>query len=114
MHADYLYVLLEGTIDTLEKNGNEYVRIDTSEKVGEYFGAIELLPDSIGKYSNYARANKDSRIIKIPKTIFTAMLDRNKTLTNYLKKIHKLKLLKTISKSQAASLNDLNKLKKKL
>ena len=42
------------------------------------------------------------------------MLDRNKTLTNYLKKIHKLKLLKTIGKSQAASLNDLNKLKKKL
>jgi len=114
MHADYLYVLLEGAIDTLEKNGNESVRIDTSDKVGEYFGAIELLPDSIGNYSNYARANEDSRIIKIPKTIFTAMLDRNKTLTNYLKKIHKLKLLKTISKSQAASLNDLNKLKKKL
>ncbi len=114
MHADYIYVLLEGAIDTLEKNGNENVRIDTSKKVGEYFGAMELLPDSIGKYSNHARANKDSRIIKIPKSIFTAMLDRNKTLGNYLKKINKLKLLKTISKSQAASLNDLDKLKKKL
>jgi len=114
MHADYLYVLLEGAIDTLEKNGNEYVRIDTSKKVGEYFGAMELLPDSTGKYSNHARANEDSRIIKIPKSIFTAMLDRNKTLGNYLKKINKLKLLKTISKSQAASLNDLDKLKKKL
>jgi len=114
MHADYIYVLLEGAIDTLEKNGNENARIDTSKKVGEYFGAMELLPDSIGKYSNHARANEDSRIIKIPKSIFTAMLDRNKTLGNYLKKINKLKLLKTISKSQAASLNDLDKLKKKL
>jgi len=114
MHADYLYVLLEGAIDTIEKNVNENVRIDTSKKVGDYFGAIELLPDSTGKYSTHARANEDSRIIKVPKSIFTAMLDRNKTLGNYLKKINKLKLLKTISKSQAASLDDLNKLKKKL
>ena len=114
MNANYLYVLLEGGIDILKKRGDENVNIEMSEKKGEYFGALELLPDSPGKYSNYARASEDSRIIKIPKSIFTALLERNKTLGNYLKKINKLKLLKKIGKSQAASLSDLDKLKTKL
>ena len=114
MDADYLYVLLEGAIDILKKNGDENFIIEMSEKEGEYFGAMEILPDSTGKYSNYARASEDSRIIKIPKSIFTALLERNKTLGDYLKKINKLKLLKKIGKSQAASLSDLDKLKTKL
>ena len=114
MDADYLYVLLEGAIDILKKNGDENFIIEMSEKEGEYFGAMELLPDSTGKYSNYARASEDSHIIKISKSIFTALLERNKTLGDYLKKINKLKLLKKIGKSQAASLSDLDKLKTKL
>ncbi len=114
MNTDYLYVLLEGAIDILKKNGDENFIIEMSEKEGEYFGAMELLPDSTGKYSNYARASEDSHIIKISKSIFTALLERNKTLGDYLKKINKLKLLKKIGKSQAASLSDLDKLKTKL
>ena len=114
MDADYLYVLLEGAIDILKKNGDENFIIEMSEKEGEYFGAMEILPDSTGKYSNYARASEDSHIIKISKSIFTALLERNKTLGDYLKKINKLKLLKKIGKSQAASLKDLDKLKTKL
>ena len=114
MDADYLYVLLEGAIDILKKNGDENFIIEMSEKEGEYFGAMELLPDSTGKYSNYARVSEASHIIKISKSIFTALLERNKTLGDYLKKINKLKLLKKIGKSQAASLSDLDKLKTKL
>ena len=114
MDADYLYVLLEGAIDILTKHDDENVTVEMSEKEGEYFGAMELLPDSTGKYDNYARASEDSRIIKVPKSIFNALLERNKTLGNYLKKINTLKKLKMVGKSQAASLSDLDKLKNKL
>jgi CRP-like cAMP-binding protein len=114
MPADNLYIVLEGSVDTIAKDANGNVKIITSMQSGEYFGELELLPDSTKKYNHYARTNEDSQIIKVPKSIFTAMLDRNTKLRIYINKMNKLRQLKMISKSNVASLNNINKLKDNL
>lgn len=111
MEASSLYIVLEGSVDNLAIDDDGNAMIITSERAGEYFGAVELLPDSTGKYNHYARSNGDSRIIEVPKSIFTALIDRNKKLGEYLKRINKLKQLKMINKAKVASIDNLNKLK---
>jgi len=113
MEANKLYVVLEGSIDTLDSDSNGNIKIITSVQSGEYFGEIELMPDSTGKHSHYARTTSDSQIIEIPKSVFSALLDRNKKLGIYLNKMNKLRQLKMISKSNVTSLDGLNKLKNK-
>jgi len=113
MEANKLYVVLEGSVETFDSDGNGDIKIITSMQSGEYFGEIELMPDSTGKHNHYARTTSDSQIIEIPKSVFATLLDRNKKLGIYLNKMNKLRQLKMISKSNVASLNDLNKLKNK-
>ena len=113
MEANKLYVVLEGSVDTLDSDSNGNIKIITSVQSGEYFGEIELMPDSTGKHSHYARTTSDSQIIEIPKSVFSALLDRNKKLGIYLNKMNKLRQLKMISKSNVTSLDGLNKLKNK-
>jgi len=113
MEANKLYVVLEGSVDTLDSDSNDNIKIITSVQSGEYFGEIELMPDSTGKHSHYARTTSDSQIIEIPKSVFSALLDRNKKLGIYLNKMNKLRQLKMISKSNVTSLDGLNKLKNK-
>ena len=113
MEANILYVVLEGSVDTLDSDSNGNIKIITSVQSGEYFGEIELMPDSTGKHSHYARTTSDSQIIEIPKSVFSALLDRNKKLGIYLNKMNKLRQLKMISKSNVTSLDGLNKLKNK-
>jgi CRP-like cAMP-binding protein len=113
MDANKLYVVLEGSVDTLDSDSNGNIKIITSVQSGEYFGEIELMPDSTGKHNNYARTTSDSQIIEIPKSVFSALLDRNKKLGIYLNKMNKLRQLKMISKSNVTSLDGLNKLKNK-
>jgi len=113
MDANKLYVVLEGSVDTLDSDSNGNIKIITSVQSGEYFGEIELMPDSTGKHSHYARTTSDSQIIEIPKSVFSALLDRNKKLGIYLNKMNKLRQLKMISKSNVTSLDGLNKLKNK-
>ncbi len=112
MEANKLYVVLEGSVDTFDSDGNGNIKIITSVQSGEYFGEIELMPNSTGKHNHYARTTNDSQIIEIPKSVFSALLDRNKKLGIYLNKMNKLRQLKMISKLNVASLNDLNKIKK--
>jgi len=111
--ADKLYVVLEGAVDTFDSDSSGNIKIITSVQSGEYFGEIELMPDSSGKHHYFARTSEDSQIIEIPKSVFVALLDRNKKLGIYLNKMNKLRQLKMISKSNIASLNNLNKLKDK-
>jgi len=113
MEANKLYVVLEGSVDTLDSDSNGNIKIITSVQSGEYFGEIELMPDSTGKHNHYARTTSDSQIIEIPKSVFSALLDRNKKLGIYLNKMNKLRQLKMISKSNVTSLDGLNKLKNK-
>ena len=113
MEANKLYVVLEGSVDTLDSDSNDNIKIITSVQSGEYFGEIELMPDSTGKHSHYARTTSDSQIIEIPKSVFSALLDRNKQLGIYLNKMNKLRQLTMISKSNVTSLDGLNKLKNK-
>ncbi len=60
MESNKLYVVLEGSIDTLVSDSNGNIKIITSVQSGEYFGEIELMPDSTGKHSHYARTTSDS------------------------------------------------------
>jgi len=112
MESNKLYVVLEGSVDTFDSDGNGNIKIITSVQSGEYFGEIELMPNSTGKHNHYARTTNDSQIIEIPKSVFSTLLDRNKKLGIYLNKMNKLRQLKMISKSNVTSLDGLNKYKK--
>lgn len=101
--AEYMYVVLEGVVDLLQRgsSGNPY-GIPGVYEVGEYFGEDALLDPKVKdkRHNNFARAKVDSRLIEIPRKIFKLLMDRDKTLIDYLKKIEVVKKMKRANESK--------------
>jgi CRP-like cAMP-binding protein len=92
--AEYMYVVLEGNIELLTLGGDGTIIVVSEYKKGDYFGEIGLMPDGKGKYGIYARASKESRVIKIPKEYFRLLLSRDSKLADKLNTIHQIKKLR--------------------
>lgn len=101
--AEFMYVVLEGGVELLRmgSSGNPY-GIPGVYEVGEYFGEDALMdPENQDKkHLNFARARADSRLIKIPKKIFELLMDRDKNLIDYMKKIEVAKKMKMLYESK--------------
>lgn len=85
--ADFLYVVLEGSVEvfTLDQDGR--LVILANHKPGSYFGEQALLSDDNDKRNSYVRTDGVSRLIQIPKEYFRLILRRDSTLESALKKI---------------------------
>ncbi len=85
--GDCLYVVLDGTVEIfiLDDDG-KIVLLNTCTR-GEYFGEQALMPDSSGKRSAYARSDNLVRLIKVPKSYFRLLLNRDALLSEALTKI---------------------------
>ena len=83
-----MYVILEGEVEifTLDHDG-KIVILATLEN-GDYFGEQALMPDGKGKRNAFARSDKTSRLIKIPKEYFRLVLNRDSELYKELSKLH--------------------------
>ncbi len=83
-----MYVVLEGTVEIFTLDSDGKIVILAHLKTGDYFGEQSLMPDSKGKRNAFARAEKASRLIKIPKEYFRLILNRDSDLAKELKKKH--------------------------
>jgi len=92
--AEYMYVILEGNIELLALGGDGTIVVVSKHKKGEFFGEIDLVPESRGKYSIFARASTESRIIKIPKEYFRILVSRDSKLADNLNTIHNIKKMR--------------------
>jgi len=92
--AEYMYVILEGNIELLALGGDGTIVVVSKHKKGEFFGEIDLVPESRGKYSIFARASTESRIIKIPKEYFRILVSRDSKLADNLNTFHKIKKMR--------------------
>lgn len=83
-----MYVVLDGEVEifTLDHEG-KIVMLATLTN-GDYFGEQALMPDSKGKRNAFARSDKESRLIKIPKEYFRLVLNRDSDLYKELTKLH--------------------------
>lgn len=91
MDTDKLFVVLEGEVQIFVLNVNGTKHIHSTIKAGQYFGEVELLPGGNGKHYQFALALTDSRIIHVSSKIFDSLMERNKSLPGYLKKMNQLK-----------------------
>ncbi|NIQ16724.1 MAG: cyclic nucleotide-binding domain-containing protein, partial [Candidatus Dadabacteria bacterium] len=78
--GEHMYVILEGNIEVfvLDEDGKIVVLATLND--GDYFGEHALMPDSTGKRNAFARADKEARLVKIPKEYFRLMLNRDSEL----------------------------------
>ena len=88
--GDYLYVVLDGTVEIFLLDSNGKVVILAQHKRGNYFGEQALLPDSDGKRNAFVRMDQNGRLLKVPKQNFRLLLDRDSKLAETLSKIGKL------------------------
>jgi CRP-like cAMP-binding protein len=86
--GDAMYVVLDGEVEifTLDSDGKIVVLAKLNS--GDYFGEQSLMPDSKGKRNAFARSDKESRLVKIPKEYFRLVLNRDSDLAKELKKKH--------------------------
>jgi len=84
--GEHMYVILEGNVEVFILDDDGKIVVLASLNDGEYFGEHALMPDSKGKRNAYARADKEARLVKIPKDYFRLMLKRDSTLAESLKK----------------------------
>ena len=86
--GDAMFVVLDGEVEifTLDSDGKIVVLAKLNS--GDYFGEQSLMPDSRGKRNAFARSDKESRLIKIPKEYFRLVLNRDSELAKELKKKH--------------------------
>ena len=99
--AEYMYVVLEGNIELLTLGSDGTFVVISEYNKGDYFGEIGLMSDEKGfmsddkgEYGIYARASKESRVIKIPKEYFKLLLSRDSKLADKLNTIHQVKKLR--------------------
>ena len=85
--GDCLYVVLSGSVEIFTFDEDDKIVILAEHMRGDYFGEQALLPGSTGKRNAYARANGPTKLIKIPKTYFRLILNRDSILSAALKKI---------------------------
>jgi len=84
--GEHMYVILEGNVEVFILDDDGKIVVLASLNDGEYFGEHALMPDSKGKRNAYARADKEARLVKIPKDYFRLMLKRDSKLAESLKK----------------------------
>ena len=86
--GEAMYIILDGTVEifTLDNDGKIVILAKLTN--GEYFGEQALMPDSKGKRNAFARTDKESRLIKIPKEYFRLVLNRDSELARELKQKH--------------------------
>lgn len=95
--GEHLFVVLEGAVEifTIDKDGKIIVLAEL--KRGNYFGEQALLPGSSGKRTAFVRTEKRGRLIKIPKSYFRLILNRDSKLAEALTAIgQKQKAIKSI------------------
>ena len=85
--GDCLYVVLSGSVEIFTFDDDGKVVLLAEHARGEYFGEQALLPGSTGKRNAYARTNGRTKLIKIPKTYFRLILNRDSVLSTALLKI---------------------------
>jgi CRP-like cAMP-binding protein len=86
--GDAMFVVLDGTVEIFTLDSDGKVVVVANLKTGDYFGEQALMPDSKGKRNAFARSEKESRLIKIPKEYFRLVLNRDSELAKELKKKH--------------------------
>ena len=84
--GEHMYIILEGNVEVFILDDDGKIVILASLNDGEYFGEHALMPDSKGKRNAFARADKEARLVKIPKEYFRLMLNRDSELAESLKK----------------------------
>jgi CRP-like cAMP-binding protein len=84
--GEHMYVILEGNVEVFVLDDDGKIVILSSLNDGDYFGEHALMPDSKGKRNAFARADKEARLVKIPKEYFRMMLNRDSGLAESLKK----------------------------
>lgn len=86
--GESMFVVLDGVIEIFTLDNDGKIVILAKLKAGEYFGEQALMPDGKGKRNAFARTEKESRLIKIPKEYFRLVLNRDSDLAKELKKKH--------------------------
>lgn len=86
--GEAMYIILDGMVEifTLDNDGKIVILAKLTK--GDYFGEQALMPDSKGKRNAFARTDKESRLIKIPKEYFRLILNRDSELAKELKQKH--------------------------
>jgi CRP-like cAMP-binding protein len=92
--ADGIFVVLSGRIELLNLDDKGNPVVTASEGPEEYFGEVAFLPKGKGKHNHFARATSDCRLIKIPKDIFTNLLNRDPAIIEKIKIVQNLRALK--------------------
>ncbi len=83
--ADYLYVVLEGTVEVFNFDEDDRIVILARLEPGTYFGEQALLADEAGKRNAYVRTEGISRLIQIPKEYFRLIINRDSELADELR-----------------------------
>ena len=83
--GEHLYVILEGNAEVFTLNDDGSIVILASLNAREFFGEQALMPDNKGKRNAFVRANKATRMIKIPKEYFRLILSRDEEIAKELK-----------------------------
>ncbi len=86
--GEQMYVTLDGVVEIFTLDDDGKIVILAKLKKGDYFGEQALMPDSKGKRNAFARTDKESRLIVIPKEYFRLMLNRDSELAQSLKTEH--------------------------
>lgn len=84
--GEHMYVILEGTVEVFVLDDDGKIVVLATLNDGDYFGEHALMPDTTGKRNAFARADKEARLVKIPKDYFRLMLNRDSELFESLKK----------------------------
>ena len=85
--GDSIYIVLDGMIEIFILDNNGKIVIFSRLNRGRYFGEQALLPRGRPTRNCYARADVDSRLIRIERSFFQIILNRDHKLLEALRKI---------------------------
>lgn len=85
--GDSIYIVLEGMVEIFILDSSGKIVIFARLNRGRYFGEQALLPGGDSKRNSYARADVKSRLIRIDRSFFDIILNRDHKLLKALKKI---------------------------
>ena len=85
--GDSIYIVLDGLVEIFILDSTGKIVIFARLNRGRYFGEQALLPGGDSKRNSYARADSKSRLIRIDRSFFEIILNRDHKLLEALKKI---------------------------
>ncbi len=85
--GDCLYVVLEGTVEIFTLDDDGKIVILAKHTRGNYFGEQALMPGSSGLRNAYARSDEKVKLIRVNKSYFRLLLNRDSKLLQSLQKI---------------------------